>query len=75
MRQVSLGDGVADVLDCAPLDYTVNAVPEVFLDAQVIGPVPAAHVSWNQVPGANVYNVYQALVGPSLPDDFVPDPS
>ncbi len=66
------GDGVADVLDCAPLDYTVNAVPDVFLDARVIGPAPAINVSWNHVPGANVYNVYRALAGPLLPDDFVP---
>jgi hypothetical protein len=67
------GDGVADVLDCAPLDYTVNAVPEVFLDAWVSEPGPDIDLVWNQVPGSNVYNVYRALAGPLLPDDFVPD--
>ena len=66
------GDGVVDVIDCAPLDYTVSGVPGVFLDAWVSGAGPDIDLHWNQVPGANVYNVYRAVAGPTTPD-FVPD--
>jgi hypothetical protein len=67
------GDGVVDVSDCAPLDYTVSDVPEVFLDAWVPEPGPDIDLIWNQVPGANVYNVYRAIGGPLIADNFVPD--
>lgn len=67
------GDGVFDVVDCAPLDYTVSAVPEVFLDAWTPEAGPDIDLVWNQVPGANVYNIYRALGGLSYPQTFVPD--
>jgi hypothetical protein len=64
-------DGVADGLDCAPLDYTVSARPTLVLTTTVVHSAPDVEVSWELIPGANVYNIYRGSAGPALPGDFL----
>jgi hypothetical protein len=56
------GDGVPDDSDCAPLDYSMTALPGVAgpLSAQTDGAL--SRFTWDQVPQAHVYNIYRGEV-------------
>jgi hypothetical protein len=55
-------DGVPDAADCAPLLYSVDSLPGEALNLVVTGTSAASRLIWEQVPEANVYNVYRGLV-------------
>jgi len=54
-------DGVADTLDCSPLDPTHSAPPGEIGATLTIGPQPEA-LGWIGVPQATFYNVYRGEV-------------
>ena len=55
-------DGVPDALDCAPLLYSVAHTPGEALNLLVAGTPGLTRLAWEQVPEANVYNVYRGQV-------------
>ncbi len=55
-------DGVLDAADCAPLLYSVAHTPGEALNLSVVGSPSLTQLAWEQVPEANVYNVYRGLV-------------
>ncbi len=60
-------DGVPDAIDCAPLQYAVTHQPDEAMNLAVVPtatPVITRFV-WDQVPQANVYNIYRGLVPPT----------
>src|SRR5207249_6332245 len=52
-------DGVPDALDCAPLLYSVAHTPGEALNLLMAGTPGLTRLAWEQVPEANVYNVYR----------------
>ena len=54
-------DGVADALDCAPLDATHSAPPGEVGTTMILGPSREA-ITWAAVPQATSYNVYRGEV-------------
>ena len=55
-------DGVLDAADCAPLLYSVAHVPAEALNLTASPASGATQLSWDQVPEANVYDVYRGQV-------------
>ncbi|OLD62526.1 MAG: hypothetical protein AUI47_12140 [Acidobacteria bacterium 13_1_40CM_2_68_5] len=55
-------DGVPDATDCAPLSYAVAHRPDEALNLMVTGSPSSSRLIWQQVPQANVYNVYRGQV-------------
>ncbi len=56
------GDGVPNELDCAPFVYSVSHRPDEALNLVVTGIPSSSRLIWEQVPQANVYNVYRGQV-------------
>jgi hypothetical protein len=66
------GDGVPDTLDCAPLSYLMAAPPAEVLESVALPSAGTVRVSWSEVPGAQVYNVYRGTLLQSSPRSFAP---
>jgi PKD repeat protein len=56
------GDGVADDLDCSPLDASVSAPPGDAGDSLYVGPA-ASDLAWSPIAQVAAYNVYRGLIG------------
>src|SRR5206468_888483 len=55
-------DGVPDAADCAPLVYSMTHPPAEALNLTVAGSPALTRLTWEQVPEANVYNLYRGQV-------------
>lgn len=60
------GDGVADELDCAPLDRGASAPPGDVGDALRLGP-SVSELRWSPIPQATAFNVYRGQMTVGLP--------
>ncbi len=80
------GDGVEDLLDCAPQDASVNQVPHDADDSLDVGPPPVINLTWNVPVAAQTSNLYrgelpagsafayvQTCLAASLPSGNAPD--
>jgi len=81
------GDGVADLLDCAPLNAAVSESPHDPDDSLDVGPAPACNLTWNVPVAAQSSNLYrgdlpsgsafayvQTCLAASLPSGNASDP-
>jgi hypothetical protein len=66
------GDGVPDTEDCAPLSYLMAGPPGEVLESVDLPSPGVARVSWNEVAGAQVYNVYRGTLSQASQRVFAP---
>jgi hypothetical protein len=66
------GDGVADAQDCAPLSYLAASPPGQVVESVSLPSPGVARVAWNQVAGAQVYNVYRGTLSQGSARSFAP---
>ncbi|MFQ5877388.1 MAG: MopE-related protein [Acidobacteriota bacterium] len=62
------GDGVPDALDCAPLEYSMDRIPDAVISHGVEWNPPTAVFAWDPIEQAHVYNLYRGVV--ALPDGW-----
>lgn len=63
-------DGTSDVVDCAPLSYLASHLPVEIEERVTPVDTTTARIQWDQVPEANVYNVYRAQIPLAGPRDY-----